>query len=80
MAAMISSPEQLAQGVILRNVKWETYQNLLEARGVNPQPRYNYYQGVLEIMVTSFQHENLKHDLDLLVELLAAELEIDLVG
>ena len=80
MAAVVSSLEQLVQGVILQNVKWETYQNLLEARGESPQPRYNYYQGVLEIMVTSFQHENLKHKLGLLVELLASELEIDVEG
>jgi Uma2 family endonuclease len=80
MVAVSSQPEQIAQRVILRNVTWETYQHLLEDRGMNPQPRYNYFQGVLEIMVTSFQHENLKHDLDLIVELLAAELELDLVG
>jgi Uma2 family endonuclease len=80
MAAVLSQPEQIGQRVILRNVTWETYQHLLEDRGMNPQPRYNYFQGVLEIMVTSFHHENLKHDVDLLVELLAAELELDLVG
>jgi Uma2 family endonuclease len=31
-------------------------------------------------MVTSYEHENLKHDLATLVEVLAEELELDLVG
>lgn len=31
-------------------------------------------------MVTSYEHENLKHDIATLIEVIAEELEIDIVG
>ena len=49
-------------------------------RGERSQPRYAYDRGRLEIMVSSYEHENLKHDLATLVEVIAEELEIDIVG
>ena len=80
MAAILNPPEQVTQKVILDNISWETYQRLLAERGERSQPRYAYDRGRLEIMVTSYEHENLKHDLATLVELLAEGLEMDLVG
>lgn len=78
MTATLSPPEQIAQRVILDNISWVTYQRLMEERGENPKPRYAYDRGRLEIMVTSYEHENLKHLLATLIELLAGELEIDI--
>lgn len=80
MTATLTPPEQVTQRVILNEISWETYQRLMEERGEHPQPRYAYDRGRLEIMVTSYEHENVKHVLDMLVELLAAELEIDIEG
>jgi len=80
MTATLTPPEQVTQRVILNEISWETYQRLMEERGEQPQPRYAYDRGRLEIMVTSYEHENVKHVLDMLVELLAAELEIDVEG
>lgn len=78
MTATLSPPEQVAQRVILDNISWETYQRLMEERGERPKPRYAYDHGKLETMVTSYEHENLKHIIATLVELLAEELEMDI--
>jgi len=78
MTATLTPPEQVTQKVILDNISWETYQRLMEERGERPKPRYAYDRGRLEIMVSSYEHENLKHVIATLVELLAGELEMDI--
>jgi Uma2 family endonuclease len=80
MTATLTPTEQVTQKVILDNISWETYQRLMEERGERPKPRYAYDRGRLEIMVTSYEHENLKHVIATLVELLAGEFEIDIEG
>ena len=80
MTATLTPPEQVTQKVILDNISWETYQRLMEERGERPKPRYAYDRGRLEIMVSSYEHENLKHDLATLVEVIAEELRLDIVG
>lgn len=68
--------EQAAQTIILRNISWETYQRLLEERGRDSQPRYNYHLGKLEISVTSAERERIKQTIDGLVASLAAEIGV----
>jgi len=80
MTATLTPPEQVTQKVILDNISWETYQRLMEERGERPKPRYAYDRGRLEIMVSPYEHENLKHDLATLVEVIAEVLELDIVG
>jgi Uma2 family endonuclease len=80
MTATLTPPEQVTQKVILDNITWETYQRLMDERGERSRPRYAYDRGRLEIMVTSYEHENLTHVTAMLVELLAAELEMDIEG
>jgi Uma2 family endonuclease len=80
MTATLTPPEQATKTIILDNISWETYQRLLADRGERAKPRYAYDRGRLEIMVSSFEHENLKHDIATLVEVIAEELQLDLVG
>lgn len=81
MTATLTPPEQVTeQKVILDNISWETYQRLMEERGERPKPRYAYDRGRLEIMVSSYEHERLKHNLATLVELIAEALELDIDG
>jgi Uma2 family endonuclease len=80
VTATLTPTEQVTQQVILDNISWETYQRLMEERGERPKPRYAYDRGRLEIMVSSYEHENLKHDLATLVEVIAEVLELDIVG
>jgi Uma2 family endonuclease len=80
MTATLTPPEQVTQKVILDDISWETYQRLMEERGERPKPRYAYDRGRLEIMVISYRHANLEHDVNTLIEVLAEELELDIVG
>ena len=68
----------LEQKVLLENVSWETYERLLAEREERRKPRFFYDQGVLEIVSPSTEHEALSRTVALLVQLLTAELGIDL--
>jgi Uma2 family endonuclease len=54
--------------VILQNVRWETYEALLEARADASVPRFTYDRGTLEIMSPPGKHERLKTLLGRFVE------------
>ncbi len=63
--------------VVLDNVSWETFEALLEATGPC-RGRMAYEEGTLEIMSPSFEHEDLKSTLGILLEGYAQELGIDM--
>jgi Uma2 family endonuclease len=71
----VKSPAE--QRVVLRNASWETYKRLLEERDESRVPRFHYDQGVLEIVSPSSLHDRVSRIIALLVELLAAELGLD---
>ena len=77
MAAVTNTAEQK---VILDGVSWETYKRLLSENLEKTGTRFTYDQGALEIMVVSFRHEDLSRTIAMLVELIAAEMEIDCVA
>ena len=74
------APSTREQRVILHGVSWETYERLLADFAESHAAYFTYDRGVLEIMVLSCEHEQLKHILATLVEVLAEELEIDVIG
>lgn len=72
----IATIEPAEQRVVLYDVRWETYQALL----ADPQRsggRLSYADGLLEIMTTSLEHEELKCLLGMLIEAYAVEMDID---
>ena len=68
------------QQVILHDISWETYERLLMEHDGNSSTHFAYDRGTLEIMVLSAQHEMSKCILSLLVDILAEEMTIDIVG
>jgi Uma2 family endonuclease len=66
--------------VTLRNVGWETYEMLVEEDPGRSAPRFFYDRGLLEIVSPSFEHEQIAGVIAALVNELAVELEIDVVG
>jgi Uma2 family endonuclease len=78
VAEALKSPPQ--GSVTLRNVGWETYERLAEEDPSRSAPRFFYDQGMLEIVSPSFEHEQIASVIALLVEELAVELDIDVVG
>jgi len=80
MTALLESPrivEVLTDGILLHNISWSTYESLLRDHPDAASPRFTYDRGDLLIMVTSPEHERINRTLNLLVELLAEELEIE---
>jgi Uma2 family endonuclease len=76
MPTVASPPEQR---VVLSNVRWETYERLLEEHLDSSSPRFTYDQGVLEIMSPSAEHEWYNRLISDLVKLLARALRIDIL-
>ena len=62
MATVLNPPEEATHTVILHNVSWDLYEHLLAEHEDVCNPRFAYDRGVLQIMVTSFEHGNLSVD------------------
>ncbi|MDQ3665972.1 MAG: Uma2 family endonuclease [Acidobacteriota bacterium] len=75
----ILNPPQLGaeERFVLRNVTWETYEQLLKNYASFSAPRFTYDQGDLEIMSPSIPHETASRLLSLLVSIICEEREID---
>ncbi|MGH9388013.1 MAG: Uma2 family endonuclease [Vicinamibacteria bacterium] len=69
--AIFADPE-----VLLRSVSWETYEKLLEDLSDCSVPHLTYDRGVLSIMSPTNEHEEYNRALNLIVEIVAAELEV----
>jgi Uma2 family endonuclease len=66
------------QRIILEDVRWETYERLLEDLFDRSAPRLTYSEGTLEIMGPTPEHEKLNRTIALLVEILADEVGVEL--
>jgi Uma2 family endonuclease len=73
----ISPPDER---ILLHDVTWETYGQLLANYEDRVSPRFNYDRGVLEIMSPSSEHEELNDTLKVLVNALAEEWGIEIRG
>lgn len=80
MTTSLAATKLGEQQVILHDVSWATYERLLIEHQAGNTTRCNYDQGLLEIITLSQEHEKLKQTLSTLVEILAAELELDNAG
>jgi Uma2 family endonuclease len=74
---MVSTFPQIEQRVKLSGISWDTYQ-LIKAAPNNRNLRLTYYQGVLEIMAPSPEHEYYKKVMGRFVETLAEEFVVSL--
>jgi len=63
--------------VVLPNVSWETYERLLEDLSDCSVPHLTYDRGVLEILSPTQEHEYFNRTLNLIVEIVAAELDVN---
>lgn len=75
----VLNPPQLGaeERFVLRNVTWETYEQLLKNYASFCAPRFTYDQGDLEIMSPSIPHETASRILSFLVNIICEEREID---
>lgn len=73
--AVVSLPDTR---IVLYNVSWETYEKLTDDLADTAAPRLTYDQGRLEIMSPTPEHERFNRTINLIVEIVAVELDISL--
>jgi len=73
-------PPQTTQRVILENVSWETYKQLLAEMGDRRTSPIAYNQGMLEIIMPSDRYETYKQLLERMVNTLTEELNLRVKG
>src|SRR5437868_1631488 len=66
------------QRIIVPNVSWATYESFLADLANQSSIRLTYDRGMLEIMSPLTEHERLKHIIELMIEILAEELDMEL--
>ncbi|MEG4504044.1 Uma2 family endonuclease [Microcoleus sp. F6_B4] len=75
------SKEELAGShLVLHDISWETYEQLLEIFAERSTPRMTYYQGTLELMVPLPEHERYSWTLGRLIVALSEEIGIEIIG
>ena len=77
MTTTLLYPEQR---VVLENISWSLYEELLDAQQNRRAPRFTYDRGALEIMSPSAEHEQIAYNITLLVALFAEVKGINLQG
>lgn len=66
--------------LVLHDISWETYEQLLEIFAERPTPRMTYYNGTLELMVPLPEHERYSWTLGRLIAALSEELGLEIIG
>jgi Uma2 family endonuclease len=78
-AASVASPPSVADDcVVLHHVSWDTYEQLLAEDEERRVPRLTFDQGMLELVTPSKPHEREAATIALIVEIVAANLDIPL--
>jgi Uma2 family endonuclease len=77
MATVVDSPHEVEGRVVLHNISWKTYEQIMVAIGDCSAPRLTYDEGELEIMSPSPEHEEINRAIDKLVSFVAFELEVE---
>jgi Uma2 family endonuclease len=77
LATVATPPEQR---IVLDNIMWDVYEQLLATNRDRSVPRFTYDRGRLEIISPSAQHEELRHMVALFVEVIAEEMNINVRG
>lgn len=81
MPTIISPPqEEREQRVVLGHVSWATYESLLADHADTSSPRFTYSEGMLEIMIPSSEHEELKEIMTTIAEIIAEEQQVEFKG
>jgi Uma2 family endonuclease len=75
---MITTATPAENRVILNNISWQTFNNILTELGENRVVRLAYLAGNLEIITPWGEHENTNRFIDDLIRILADELNLNL--
>lgn len=73
-----ATPEIAEHRVILSNISWQTFEQLLQELGDKRASRLAYNEGLLEIMTPLGRHENNNRFMESLIGVIADELNLNL--
>lgn len=77
MSTVLETPIAVEGRVVLHNISWKTYEQIMEEIGDVSAPRLTYDNGELEIMSPSPEHEKINRAIDTLVNIAALEIEVE---
>jgi len=77
MPTVVDTPLAVAGRVVLHNISWKTYEQIMEDIGDCSAPRLTYDRGELEIMSPTPEHEKVNRTIDKLVSFVAFEMEVE---
>ena len=81
LQTLTDTKEELAGShLVLHDISWETYEQLLEIFAERSTPRMTYYQGTLELIVPLPEHERYSWTLGRLIVALSEEIGIEIIG
>lgn len=69
--------EHRADRIVLHNLSWQQFENLLPVLGDKRRARVAYLDGTLEIMTSLPEHEYFKTTISIVIEDAAEELALD---
>ncbi len=75
---MVTNCVDAEQRVILKNISWETFANILGEMGEDKASRLTYDQGKLEIMTAFLPHEHINRLIERLIFVLGEELNLEI--
>ncbi|MCL1469390.1 Uma2 family endonuclease [Argonema antarcticum] len=75
-----ATPPPTSSYIVLHDISWEMYEQLLEIFAEHSTPRMTYYKGTLELMTPLSDHERFSWTLGRLVAALSEELGLEIVG
>lgn len=74
----VSSTISIEQSVILHNVSWQTYEQLMKDHENQSVPRFTYQNGELEIFMPSEKHEETIRAIEAIVSTYIEEKDLDM--
>lgn len=75
-----ATPPLIGSQLVLFDISWETYEQLLDIFAEHPALRMNYYKGTLELMTPLPEHETYSWTLGRLLVVLSEELGLEIRG
>ncbi|MGH8003043.1 MAG: Uma2 family endonuclease [Brasilonema sp.] len=75
-----TTPPPEGSHLVLYNVSWEMYEQLLEIFAQRPTPRMTYYKETLELMTPLAEHERYGWIFGRLITILCEELGLEILG
>ncbi len=75
-----ATPPPTSSYIVLHDISWEMYEQLLEIFAEHSTPRMTYYKGTLELMTPLSDHETYSWNLARLIVVLSEELGLEIRG